>query len=150
MEPDVLTLHSPHGWLRVFCRMVAPDKVRVPGVQHLRYAVGGHGFSGAGDGFVNDDDLRIFCVDLLALVEGQQERTARLRADPSRGGLTVEIGPGPDPDTLAVAGNIAVVHFRTLTEADGLYQWRTEFGFSIRRDALPNLRGVNWVSSHAV
>ena len=61
-----------------------------------------------------------------------------------------QVRPGPDEDNLAVVGYIAVAHFRALTEADGLYQWRTEFGFSIRRDGLPNLGTVKWVSAYAV
>jgi hypothetical protein len=117
-------------------------------VQHLRYSVQGKGFSGAGDGVVDERDLRKFCADLRALLEGQN-RSARLQAHPTRGGLSLEVRPGPDADSLAVVGYIAMAHFRALTEADGLYQWRTEFGFSIRRDELPNLDSVKWVSAYA-
>jgi|SRR5665213_2204307 len=149
MDSNALEFHSPHGSLRISCSLVNPGKIRVPGVQHLRYSVQGHGFSGAGDGFVDERDLRRFCVDLRALLEGQS-RPARLQAHPTRGGLSLEVRPGPDADNLAVVGYIAVAHFRALTEADGLYQWRTEFGFSIRRDALPSLGKVKWVCAYAV
>ncbi|HEY6618487.1 MAG TPA: hypothetical protein VIY68_02975 [Steroidobacteraceae bacterium] len=115
----------------------------------MRYSVQGNGFSGAGDSFVDERDLRRFCVDLRALLEGQS-RSARLQAHPTRGGLSLEVRPGPDADNLAVVGYIAMAHFRALTEADGLYQWRTEFGFSIRRDGLPDLGHVKWVSDYAV
>jgi hypothetical protein len=149
MDSDALEFSSPHGSLRILCSLVNPGKIRVSGVQHLRYSVQGNGFSGAGDGFVDERDLRRFCVDLLALLKGQI-RSARLQAHPTRGGLSLEIRPGPDADNLAVVGYIAVAHFRALTEADGLYQWRTEFGFSIRRDAMPNVDDVKWVSAYAV
>jgi hypothetical protein len=148
MDSDALEFLSQHGSLRIVCSLVNPGKVRVAGVQHLRYSVQGNGFSGAGDGFVDERDLRKFCVDLLAVLEGQS-RSARLQAHPTRGGLSLEVRPGPDVDNLAVVGYIAMAHFRALTEADGLYQWRTEFGFSIRRDGLPNLGNVKWVSAYA-
>jgi hypothetical protein len=115
----------------------------------LRYSVQGNGFSGAGDSFIDERDLRRFCVDLRALLEGQN-RPARLQAHPTRGGLSLEVRPGSDADNLAVVGYIAVAHFRALTDADGLHQWRTEFGFSVRRDGLPDLGNVKWVSAHAV
>jgi hypothetical protein len=149
MDDDALEFRSPHGSLRILCSLVSPGKVQVRGVQHLRYSVEGKGFSGTGDGFVDERDLRRFCVDLRALLEGQS-RSARLQAHPTRGGLSLEVRPGPDADSLAVVGYIAVAHFRALTEADGLYQWRTEFGFSIRQDGLPNLADIKWVSDYAV
>jgi hypothetical protein len=148
MDSDTLEFRSPHGSLQVTCSAVNPGKVRLPGVQHLRYSVQGNGFSGAGEGFVDERDLRRFCVDLRALLEGQS-RPARLQAHPTRGGLSLEVRPGADADDLAVVGYIAVAHFRALTAADGLYQWRTEFGFSIRRDGLPNLANVKWVCAYA-
>jgi hypothetical protein len=146
MDPDVLEFHSPHGSLRIHCSLVSPAKVRVSGVQHLRYSVQGSGFSGAGDGFVDERDLRAFCVDFLALLKGEP-RTPRLLAHPTRGGLALEIRPGPDAASLVVVGYIATAHFRALTEADGLYQWRTEFGFSVRRDAVSSMAKVKWVSA---
>jgi hypothetical protein len=149
VDPHVLALHSPHGSLQIFCRIVSPEKVIVPGRQHLRYLVEGHGFSGSGDGFWSEPDLRKFCLDLLSVKESH-DGSAQLHADPERGGLTVEIGPGPDADTLAVVGNVAVVRFRTMTESDGFYLWRTDFGFSIRRDALPHFHKVAWISHYAV
>jgi hypothetical protein len=149
MGSDALEFNSPHGSLRISCSLVNPGKVRLSGVQHLRFFVQGKGFSGAGEGFVDERDLRKFCADLVALFEGQS-RSARLQAHPTRGGLSLEVRPGADADNLAVVGYIAMAHFRALTEADGLYQWRTEFGFSIRRDALPNLDGIRWVCAYAV
>ena len=118
-------------------------------MQHLRYSVQGNGFSGAGESFVDERDLRRFCVDLRALLNGHSQ-LARLQAHPTRGGLSLDVRSGPDADNLAVVGYIAVAHFRALTEADGLYQWRTEFGFSIRRDGLPELDNVKWVSGYAI
>jgi hypothetical protein len=147
MDPDVLELDSPHGSLRISCSVVNPSGARVAGVQHLRYSVQGNGFSGAGDGFVDERDVRRFCVDFLALLKGES-RSARLQAHPTRGGLSLEIRPGPDADNLAVVGYIAMAHFRALTEADGLYQWRTEFGFSIRRGGLDHLANVKWVAAY--
>jgi hypothetical protein len=149
MDSDALEFRAAHGTLRIHCSVVNPSKARVPGVQHLRYSVQGNGFSGAGESFVDERDLRRFCVDLRALLAGQTQ-PARLQAHPTRGGLSLEVRPGPDVDNLAVVGYIAVAHFRALTEADGLYQWRTEFGFSIRRDGLPDLGSVKWVAAHAV
>jgi hypothetical protein len=149
MDSDVLEFRSAHGSLRIFCSVVNPGKAQVRGVHHLRYSVQGNGFSGAGDSFVDERDVRRFCMDLRALLEGQSQ-PARLQAHPTRGGLSLEVRPGPDADNLAVVGYIAVAHFRALTEADGLYQWRTEFGFSIRRDGLHNLGNVKWVSAYAV
>jgi hypothetical protein len=149
MDSDALEFRSAHGSLQISCSAVNPGKVRVPGVQHLRYSVEGNGFSGAGDGFVDERDLRRFCVDLRALVEGQS-RSARLQAHPTRGGLSLEVRPEPAVESLAVVGYIALAHFRALTEADGLYQWRIEFGFSMRREALSNLSDVKWVSAYAV
>jgi hypothetical protein len=148
MKSDALEFHSPHGSLRIFCSTVNSGKVRNPGMQHLRYSVQGNGFSGAGEGLVDERDLRKFCVDLLALIGGQ-DQPARLKAHPARGGLSLEVRPGPDADSLAVVGYIAAAHFRALTEADGLYQWRTEFGFSILRDGPSNLGNVKWVSAYA-
>jgi len=147
MDSDVLEFRSPHGSLRILCSVVNPGKAQVRGVHHLRYSVQGNGFSGAGDSFVDERDIRKFCVDLRALLEGQS-LSARLQAHPTRGGLSLEVRPGPDADNLAVVGYIAVAHFRALTAADGLYQWRTEFGFSIRRDGLPRLGEVKWVSAY--
>jgi hypothetical protein len=149
MDSDALEFHSPHGSLRITCSVINPGKVRVAGVQHLRYSVQGNGFSGASEGFVDERDLRKFCVDLRALLEGQN-RPARLQAHPTRGGLSLEVRPAADSGELAVVGYIAAAHFRALTEADGLYQWRTEFGFSIRRDGLPNLDNIKWFASYAV
>jgi hypothetical protein len=149
MDSDALEFRSPHGSLRISCSAVNPGKIRLPGVQHLRYSVEGNGFSGAGDGFVDARDLRKFCVDLRALLEGRSQ-PARLQAHPTRGGLSLEVRPGPETDSLAVVGYIAMAHFRALTEADGLYQWRTEFGFSVRREGLASLGKVKWVSAYAV
>jgi len=149
MDSDVLEFSSPHGSLRIFCSTVNPGRVRAPGMQYLRYSVQGNGFSGAGDGIVDERELRKFCLDLQALFKGQ-DCAARLQAHPNRGGLSLEIRRGPDADDLAVVGYIAAAHFRALSEADGLYQWRTEFGFSIRKDALPVLGSVKWVSALAV
>jgi len=149
MDSDVLEFRSSHGSLRISCSVVNPSKGRVPGMQHLRYSVQGNGFSGAGESFVDERDLRRFCVDLRALLNGHSQ-SARLQAHPTRGGLSLEVRSGPDADNLAVVGYIAVAHFRALTEADGLYQWRTEFGFSIRRDGLPELDNVKWVSGYAI
>jgi hypothetical protein len=82
---DILELSGPHGWIKIFCLVV--DKTKSPiatkGYQHLRYAVGGHGFSGEGEGFVAEEQLRLFCNALIELVDRTpvrllQDRAARL------------------------------------------------------------------------
>ena len=149
MQSDVLALASPHGRLQIYCTVVSPEKLARPGVQHLRYDVIGHGFGGAGAGFYDEKHLREFCSKLFALVRGQV-CSAQLLADPACGGLTLEICPGVDADSLSIVGSIAARQFRTLNEADGFYEWRTDFGFSIRRANLAKLSEVTWVVAHAV
>lgn len=148
MDTNTLAFRSPHGWLEVFCIIVPPKSVPVPGRQHLRYAVGGHGFSGAGDGFVQEAELRTFCTDLVSLLDGGGG-SAQLRASPT-GGLSLDIATGPEAESLSVVGSIAVSHYRTLKEADGLYLWRTDFGFALRRDSVPNPRRVKWIATYAI
>ena len=92
---DVLELRGPHGWLQIFSILVdgSKSKLAAQGLQHLRYSAGGHGFSGAGDSFVSETDLRVFCASLAQLSDGADVE-AHL-AGHEVGGLTLSLKPGP-------------------------------------------------------
>lgn len=143
---DILELRGPHGWLRIFCLVV--DKMKSPiaaeGYQHLRYQVGGYGFSGEGSGFVAEADLLIFCARLLELADGHDSE-AQL-SEQEAGGLSLTLRPGLEQDEISIEGRIVQKHHRTVREQDGLYTWAAQFGFSVKRHFLSGARDVRWVS----
>jgi hypothetical protein len=145
---DILDLHGPHGWLQIFGVVVDQSKLAVKGRQHLRYAAGGHGFYGSGDGFVADEELRAFCKGILSLADGAS-------ADPTLEaseivGLNLRLRPGPEIDRISIEGRIAQSVYRTLDEKDGLYAWGSQFGFWVTRDYLSAaIRKVTWVQHFA-
>ena len=145
---DILELHGPHGWLRIFCIVVDKSKseLAAKNIQHLRYAAGGHGFSGAGDSFVEEASLRAFCAGLLDLADGGNAET-RLQGHEVRG-LDVRILPGPELNRISVEGRIVQSSYRTLDEKDGMYTWSSQFGFWVEREALAAVRQVNWVTHY--
>jgi hypothetical protein len=146
---DTLELKGPHGWLQIFC--VVADKSKSPlaaqDIQHLRYAAGGHGFSGASDSFVAEADLRTFCKGLLDLADGGNAGT-RLEGDKVRG-LDVQMRPGPERNQISIEGRIVQSNYRTLDEKDGLYTWDCQFGFWVERETLRLVHKVNWVRHYA-
>ena len=145
---DILEFFGPHGWLRVFCVVV--DKSKSPlaaqGIQHIRYDAGGHGFSGAGDSFVEEADLRVFCKGLLDLANGGTAET-RLQGHEVRG-LDIQIQPAPELSRISVEGRIVQNNYRTLDEKDGLYMWSSQFGFWVKRESLAAVRSVKWVTHY--
>jgi hypothetical protein len=83
-EPrDILDLHGPHGWLQIFSVVVDQNKLAVKGRQHLRYAAGGHGFYGSGDGFVAVEQLHAFSKSILSLADGANMSKRKLFDDVS-------------------------------------------------------------------
>ena len=146
---DILEFHGPHGWLRIFCRIVekAQSPLAAQDIQHVRYAAGGHGFSGSGDSFVSEADLRAFCKGLVDLADGGNAET-RLEGHEVRG-LNVRVLPGPEQNRISIEGRIVENSFRTLNEKDGTYIWSHEFGFWVGREALAAIRKVNWVRHYS-
>jgi hypothetical protein len=146
---DTLEFKGPHGWLQIFCVVV--DKSKSPlaaqDIQHLRYAAGGHGFSGASDSFVAEADLRAFCKGLLDLADGGNAET-RLEGQQVRG-LDVQMRPGPERNRISIEGRIVQSNYRTLDEKDGLYIWDCQFGFWVERETLRLVRKANWVRHYA-
>src|SRR5262245_18620785 len=116
------------------------SKLAAQGLQHLRYSAGGHGFSGTGDSFVSETDLRVFCASLAQLSDGAAVE-AHL-AGHEVGGLTLSLSPGPEADRISVEGRIVSNAYRTLKEEDGLYRWSMEFGFWVERHTLASAHGV--------
>lgn len=142
---DVLEFLGPHGWLRIGCVIVdkAKSPVAAQGYQHLHYAVGGHGFSGQGDGFVAEEHLRAFCKDLIDLADGG---TAEPQLpDHPNGGLSAQLRREPNEERISIEGRITRRQYRSLTEAGGLYTWATQFGFWVTSDSLTTVRNVRWV-----
>jgi len=143
---NLLELQGPQGWLRIFCVVV--DKEKSPlasrGYQHLRYGVGDHGFSGEGDGFVAEDELRTFCRGLIELADGR-DSDPQLAEDPAAGGLDLKLRREPDHARISIDGRITRKHYRTISESDGFYTWATQFGFWIPQDSLAEVRSVRWV-----
>lgn len=142
---DTLEFHGPHGSLQIFSILVdgSQSKPAAQGFQHLRYSVGGHGFSGAADSFVSEAELRVFCASLIELATGADVE-ARLAGHDVRG-FTLCLKPGPEADRVSVEGRIVSNAYRTLKEEDGLYIWATQFGFWVERHTLASARRVRWV-----
>jgi hypothetical protein len=112
-EPrDILDLHGPHGWLQVFSVVVDQNKLAVKGRQHLRYAAGGHGFYGSGDGFVAVEQLQAFSKSILSLADGAN--TDSMLEASEIGGLSLRLRPGPENDRISIEGRIASSVYRTL------------------------------------
>jgi len=148
-EPrDILDLHGPHGWLQIFSVVVDQNKLAVKGRQHLRYAAGGHGFYGSGDGFVAVEQLHAFSKSILSLAEGANIDSTLEASE--IGGLSLRLRPGPENDRISIEGRIASSVYRTLDEKDGLYVWGAQFGFWVTREYLSAaIRKVIWVEHFA-
>lgn len=148
---DILEFRGPHGWLQIYCVVIDATKspLAAQGYQHLRYAIGGHGFSGEGDGFVTEDQLRGFCEALIALAMGERVEPRLSESESEAGGLTVTLCAGSEPDRTSVEGRIVRKSYRTLSESDGLYTWVTQFGFWIHHYTLSGVRKVRWVEHYA-
>lgn len=146
---DTLEFRGPHGWLQIYCVVIdaAKSPVAAKGYQHLRYAVGGLGFSGQAGGFVAEDRLRAFCTSLLALATDERAKPQLCNYGAEAGGLELTLCSGPTQDSISVEGRIVTKAYRTLTQADGTYTWATEFGFWVPRHTL-SVRGVKWVESY--
>jgi hypothetical protein len=142
---DLLELQGPHGWLRIFCKVI--DKARSPvasqGYQHLRYAVATPGFSGEGDGFVTEDELRIFCRGLVQLADGGDYEPKLMLS--ATGGLAVVLRCGPGQDQISIEGQIVSMRQRTANPLDGHYTSATQFGFWVFRHFLSRVAEVRWV-----
>jgi hypothetical protein len=141
---DILDLHGPNGWLQIFSIVVDQSKLAVKGRQHLRYAAGGHGFYGSGDGFVAVEQLHAFSAGILSLADGAIADST-LEASET-GGLSLRLRPGPEIDRISIEGRIASSVYRTLDEKDGLCAWSAQFGFWVTREYLSAaIRKVTWV-----
>ena len=146
---DTLELRGPHGWLQIYCVVIdaAKSPIAARGYQHLHYAVGGLGFSGEGDGFVAEDQLRTFCEALVALAKGEDVQSQLSNFEAEAGGLALTLRSGPNQDCISVEGRIVKKVYQTLSQADGTYTWATEFGFWVRRDTL-SVRTARWVEKY--
>jgi hypothetical protein len=147
---DTLEIRGPHGWLQIYCVLIdaAKSPVAAKGYQHLRYAVGGLGFSGQGDGFVAEDQLRAFCKALVALAKGEDVQAQLSNYGAEAGGLALTLRNGPNQDRLSVDGRIVTKVYQTLSKTDGTYTWAAEFGFWVPRDAL-SVGRVRWIENYA-
>ena len=145
---DTLEFRGPHGWLQIHCVVidVAKSPLAAKGYQHLRYAAGGHGFSGQGDGFAAEDELRAFCKALAALAQGEDVQPRLSNHGDEAGGLVLTLRNGPEQDRISVEGSIVTKVYKTLTKAGGTYTWASEFGFWMPRDTL-TVR-VRWVETY--
>src|SRR5579859_378692 len=93
----------------------------------------GMGFSGEGDGFVAEEQLRLFCNALIELSDGH-DAEPKLTEQQEGGGLTLSLRPEPEQGRISVEGRLARKVYRGITQTDGLYTWATQFGFSVMRN----------------
>ena len=143
---DTLELSGPQGWLKILCRVV--DKAKSPmaakGYQHLHYMVGGHGFSGEGDGFVAEEELRHFCKALIELIEGRYAEPRLISGE--AGGLALSLRRQSEHSHVSVEGSIVRKVYRDISDVDkGTYIWATHFGFPVMLNSLSKAREVRWV-----